>query len=145
MKYHFIWLLFEKIHRKCILDYDSPISSYMYAQKLLANQINFTFTERHYMSVLSRNVHMDTINLFLQIYEKLLIIQLIDYLHISELILKLYVFIDNRQYLLVLTHLQQMVMTHRERYTCKIYIISIHVGATVASACICTYINIYIE
>jgi hypothetical protein len=58
------------------------------------------------MSVLSRNVHMDTINLFLQIYEKLLIIQLIDYLHISELILKLYVFIDNRQYLLVLTHLQ---------------------------------------
>ena len=55
-------------------------------------------------------------------------------------------YIDNRQYLLVLTHLQYMVMTHKERYTCtcKIYIISTHVGATVASACICTYINIYI-
>jgi hypothetical protein len=26
-----------------------------------------------------------------------------------------------------------MVMTHKERYTCNIYIISIHVGATVAS------------
>jgi hypothetical protein len=40
-----------------------------------------------------------------------------------------------------------MVMTHKERYTCKIYIISIYVGATVVSACIhtCTYINIYIE
>jgi hypothetical protein len=39
-----------------------------------------------------------------------------------------------------------MVMTHKERYTCtcKIYIISTHAGATVASACICTYINIYI-
>jgi hypothetical protein len=44
----------------------------------------------------------------------------------------------NGQYLLVLTHLQYMVMTHKERYTCKIYIISIHVGATVASAFICT-------
>ena len=47
--------------------------------------------------------------------------------------------IDNRQYLLVQTHLQYMIMTHKERYTCKIYIISIHVGATLASACICTY------
>ena len=53
--------------------------------------------------------------------------------------------IDNRQYLLVLTHLHYMVMTHKEGYTCNIYIISIHVGATVASACIPTYINIYIE
>ena len=38
-----------------------------------------------------------------------------------------------------------MVMTHKERYTCKIYIIAIHVGATVASAFIRIYINIYIE
>ena len=44
----------------------------------------------------------------------------------------------NGQYVLVLTHLQYMVMTHKERYTCKIYIISIHVGATVPSAYICT-------
>ena len=45
---------------------------------------------------------------------------------------------DNRQYLLVLTHLQYMVMTHKERYTCNIYIISMHMGATVASSCIRT-------
>ena len=45
---------------------------------------------------------------------------------------------DNRQYLLVLTHLQYMVMTHKERYRCNMYIISIHMGATVASSCIRT-------
>jgi hypothetical protein len=31
-----------------------------------------------------------------------------------------------------------MVMTHKERYTCNIYIISMHMGATVASSCIRT-------
>jgi len=44
-----------------------------------------------------------------------------------------------------------MIMTHKERYTCKTYILSIHVGATVALInqlayvrCIYIYIYIYI-
>ena len=54
--------------------------------------------------------------------------QIIKTATVYQVIYLFSIIIDNRQYLLVLTHLQYMVMTHKERYTCNIYIISIHVG-----------------